>query len=151
MEQASTHITQEDAKWLYINLRKVKFFAELNIRQIDHIINYFDKYTFNPGEFIIREGKHGKALFIVYTGKVHVFKKKFLWSHRFLAELGPSSFFGEMSLLNYSLTTASVKAVEPVSTFVLLREVFMRLLDENPELEKEVKMITQKRQIEQEK
>jgi CRP-like cAMP-binding protein len=143
------NINQEEIKWLFLNLRKVHFFADLTIRQIEHLINYFDKITYSPGDTIIKEGKPGKAFYIVYKGKVQIFKKEFLWKQKLLVELGPPSFFGEMSLLNYSLTSATVKAHEPVETFVLLREVFMRLMDENPELEKEIKIITEKRKLEQ--
>jgi CRP-like cAMP-binding protein len=82
------------------------------------------------GEAIINEGSLGEALYIIEKGSVKVFKGEGD-SKEELAVLKKGELFGEMSLIEDALTSASVVADTDVALLVIKREEFDSLLNEN--------------------
>lgn len=85
------------------------------------------------GDVIIEEGSLGQALFLIQSGRVKVLKGEGARQEE-LAELGPSELFGEMSLIEDALTSASVVAESDVELLVIRRADFEKLLGENEAL-----------------
>jgi len=69
------------------------------------------RVTFKPGEEIIKEGAHGKALYLIRSGKasVQISKGK---NKMEVATLGPGELCGDMSFLMKTVTSAAVVAKE---------------------------------------
>jgi len=143
-------MTEQEIKWLFNTMRGINFFQQFNLDTIDTLIKKIEKYSYPKGTRIIKEGEPGKAFYIIYKGKVKVWKKKTLFSKINLAELSGGNFFGEMSLVTDDPCSANVTAIEPVEVFVLLKETFRNILRSNPALLEEIKHIIEKRKFEQE-
>jgi CRP-like cAMP-binding protein len=140
-------ITEEEIKWLLRTMKGIQFFASFTPDTIDSFISKIEKYSYPKGADIIKEGEPGKAFYIIYKGKVKVWKKKGLFFKTTIAELKEGDFFGEMSIVRDEPCSATVTAVEPVEVFVLFRYVFQQLLKSNPELLDEIRYIIEKRQF----
>lgn len=83
------------------------------------------------GELLFREGDPGDRFYIVYSGSVEVLKERPLGDHERLAVKRAGEGFGEMSLLNDSPRSASVRALEPTDLLVVSREDFNDLLGDS--------------------
>ncbi len=83
---------------------------------------------FQENEIVIKEGEEGKALYIVKTGELMVFKKLAKGKAVKLTVLGPGDIFGEISILTGGKTTASVKAIKNTTAMSLERSKFKELV-----------------------
>lgn len=79
------------------------------------------------GEIIIEENSLGEALYLVENGRVRVLKGEGKEQEE-LAVLGRGELFGEMSLIEDELTSASVAADGDVELLVIKRAEFEELL-----------------------
>ena len=67
---------------------------------------------YRKGEAIIRQGEFGDCMYCVRWGRVGVYSDYGTAQERKLAELGADDFFGEMELLDKSVRSATVVALE---------------------------------------
>jgi CRP-like cAMP-binding protein len=81
------------------------------------------------GEIILEKGELGDCLYVVASGGVRVHD-----GERTLGRLGPSQFFGELSLLDAEPRVASVSALERTHLFRLEQADFYSLLAEQPQM-----------------
>src|SRR5688572_21087578 len=95
----------------YRLIRAVPIFAELNDEEADELWQSAERVTAARGELIIEEGAPGDRLYIVLSGLLEVTKRD---GDRdvTLATRRPGEVLGEMSLLEESPRTASVRAIE---------------------------------------
>jgi NTE family protein len=91
------------------------------------------RVEFRQGKIIIEEGELGQALYLIVEGKVRVFKGQGE-SEQDLAILGRGELFGEMSLIENDLTSASVMAHTDVHLLQITRSDFEKLLDSNKDI-----------------
>jgi CRP-like cAMP-binding protein len=84
--------------------------------------------TLAAGETLLREGDPPGDAYIVEAGLLHVFKRQPGGSEVLMAELGPGSIVGEMSLLTLEPRAASVVAGGETRVFVISTPVFAALL-----------------------
>jgi CRP-like cAMP-binding protein len=85
------------------------------------------------GEEIIAEGSLGQGLYLIEKGSVKVCKKG-KGKVEEIAKLGRGELFGEMSLIEDQLTSASVIATTNVGLIVIKREDFENLISKNSEI-----------------
>lgn len=107
-------------------LPSIPLFSDLTKNAFIQLMERMSMRSFEPGEFVIREGERGQSFFILSQGKVRVTKLTETGEEFTLAHLGEGAFFGEMALLSSSPRTASVVAEEPCVAF----EVSQAVLDE---------------------
>lgn len=88
---------------------------------------------YGAGEVIVREGEPGDRVYLVRSGRVRVLKGSGDGAAVDLAEFGPGDFFGEMSLVECVVRSASVVAVEPTSVSTLKGSDFYRLYRQRPD------------------
>lgn len=88
---------------------------------------------YRAGEAIVREGEPGDRLFFVVHGRVTVSKSGDAGQPVVLGEFGPGDFFGEMSLVESVVRSASVVAAEPTRVYSLKAIDFYRLYKLRPE------------------
>jgi len=112
-------------------LKKISFLEHLKINEIDEIISSLDKRPFKKGETIIHQGDPGETFFIMASGSVGVFRK-FLFTAKRIAGLGPESYFGEMALIDNEQRNATVIGEENGELYYLPRETFKKVLLNNP-------------------
>jgi CRP-like cAMP-binding protein len=109
------------------HLRRAPLFAGMTDRAIESIAALAMELDFADGEALVTEGQPGDAFLVIVGGRARVNQGGVT-----LAELGPGDFLGEISLVDGQPRTASVTAVGPVSTLIVRREGFQRLMDEHP-------------------
>lgn len=96
------------------------------------LFNRFGK-LFAKGTILFREGDTGDEMFIIDSGKVKIFKMV-NGVEKVLAILGPSDFFGEMSLLNKKPRSATAETIEDSNVLVINSNTFESMIKNNPEI-----------------
>jgi CRP-like cAMP-binding protein len=114
-------------------LARVPLFEGLPRSHLRRVAQVTDEVAYNAGRVIVRKGDPGKAFYVIAEGTAKVVKGRIVTA-RAEAELGPGSFFGELSLLDGRPRAATVVAATPLRTIRIERPAFRRLLREEPEL-----------------
>ena len=90
-----------------------------------------DERTLGTGEYLFREGESAVYGYVVKSGQVAIVKSG-LDGERVLAELGPSSLFGEMALIDGNPRSASARAQEESVVTEISSETFNDYIRTNP-------------------
>lgn len=98
-----------------------------------------------PGKVMIYAGMTVESLHIVAVGKVEVFIKSPRGPQK-VAELGPGEVFGEVSMIEQTMSAATVKA-GPEGAYILEvpEEPFRRLVESNAAFGERVRALVQAR------
>ena len=92
-------------------------------------IGYEKKLT--PGEIIFKEGDAGNEMYLIKSGSVKI-TKRIGGKEKVLAVLKEGDFFGEMSVLDGSLRSASATTEEETELITIDREAFLAQARKNP-------------------
>ena len=122
--------TKQTAKFL----DNVPLFNGLNSRQLEHIAKRFVGRDYAAGQTIVIQGSGGEGFFVVQSGHAEAVLERADGSKSVVNTFGPTSFFGELALLDDGLRTASVIATEPTHCLVLTRWDFLAALREDAEM-----------------
>lgn len=114
-------------------IQKTFLFQLLNFDETLALANLFQRQSVKKGDVIIEENALGQALYLIQSGQVGVFKGEGA-SREAIATLGAGELFGEMSLIENELTSASVVALEPAVLLVIRRKDFEELLAGNKDI-----------------
>lgn len=129
-------------------VKKINFFATMNMGLLEKILHRINYYQYNAGEKVCRQGDPGDSFFVVAEGKLKVsVREAFLFS-RTLATFGPGDCFGEMALLERKPRNATVTCEENSKIFVLAADNFDQVLAENPAFKQEIQKLASDRQFE---
>jgi len=130
-------------------VRKIKFFASINMGLLEKVLNSITLYQYDKGEKICRQGEDGDSFYVVYTGKLSVNVKSGLFSlSKRVTTLTTGDCFGEMSLLSRAPRNATVICEEEARLFVLMADSFDRVAGENPAFKEEIKRLAEERGFE---
>jgi MFS superfamily sulfate permease-like transporter len=110
-----------------IPLRALNLFARLAPGELAVLSPLLTRRTFNPGEFVFREGDPGDDLFVIARGTASVYRVDGERSMR-LITFGEGTVFGEMALLDAKPRSASVQADNAMVCYVMSRAVFDELV-----------------------
>ncbi len=80
--------------------------------------------SFQQGHIIFNEGDETNEMYIITQGKVQIFKSAGRHRKILLAELGPGSMIGEMSLISGRPRSATAIAIEDVKAKVVTKTIF---------------------------
>jgi CRP-like cAMP-binding protein len=101
------------------------------------VLARLNRRSYRKGVTLFHEGDPGDSLHLIEKGRVAIRASTRSGDEAILAVLGRADFFGEQALLSPTSTrTASVVALEPVETRVLLRTDFDALRREQPSVER---------------
>jgi len=114
-------------------IQKTFLFQLLNFDETLALANLFQRESVKTGETIIEENALGQALYLIQSGRVGIFKGEGDTAEE-IAILGAGELFGEMSLIENELTSASVIAAEPTVLLVIRRKDFEDLLAGNKDV-----------------
>jgi signal transduction histidine kinase len=116
----------------YRVIRQVPVFAELSDAEAEQLWLASKRQTVAPGELLIKEGAPGGSLYIILNGSLEVTKRD--GDHEItLATRRECDVLGEMSLLEDTPRTASVRATETSELLVVDRDAFRQLLARHPD------------------
>ncbi|MCB9557565.1 MAG: cyclic nucleotide-binding domain-containing protein [Deltaproteobacteria bacterium] len=96
------------------------------------LIDLFSSNVFADGDVIVRQSEHVDGLHVLLSGEATVVAEGDV--EVVLATLGPGDVFGEISLIQRSPATATVRAVGKSVILRLSREQFNQRVDQYPEV-----------------
>jgi CRP/FNR family cyclic AMP-dependent transcriptional regulator len=115
-------------------LHTVPLFRGLENKQMGRLARRFTERAYAAGETVVTQGAMGIGLFIIETGRADVIRVQPDGDKQVVNKLGPTDFFGELSLLDESPRTASVIAVDDMKCLILTQLDFMSALHEDSDI-----------------
>lgn len=88
--------------------------------------------TYRDGTAVIEEGAVGDSFFLVLEGRLEVHKQIDAGREKYLKELGPDEFFGEMSFFDGATRSATVLACGTCRLLEIDRPTFDQLMASHP-------------------
>lgn len=118
----------------YRFLREINLFETLSDRDLKKIFSLGKTRECREETSIVVEGQPGGKLHILMDGRAEVWKatKGGLGREKRLAKLEPGAVFGEMSVFDRAPYSATVRAVDRCSVYVIDGKVFKQFLQKNP-------------------
>ena len=126
-------------------LRETELFKNLSKEQIEKVLDICHNVTFAENDMIMKEEEFGDRMYIILQGTVEVIKRLIMDGvddeegneknkvfTRLDADLHPV--FGEISLLEESKRTATVRAITDCIFYEIKKEDFLRLAESDYEL-----------------
>jgi CRP/FNR family transcriptional regulator, cyclic AMP receptor protein len=108
-------------------LSEVPLFSACSKRELGRIASLTEQIEVPKGKVLTRQGDTGAECFVIAEGKARATMRG-----RGSAELGPGSFFGEMSLLDHGPRSATVTADTDMHLLVLNARDFSALVIDIP-------------------
>src|SRR5579872_4979226 len=116
------------------SLRSVPLFSEFEEAQLQQVAQTAKLRTYHKHEFIVREGDPGGTFYIILDGSVAVTRVASDGRETILSILKSNDFFGEMSLFDSSLRSASIKTLSDVKVGVIDEKAFLEVLERSPKI-----------------
>ncbi len=110
-------------------IRAVPIFRELRDDFLVRLASVMDELSFPTNHTIFTEGKEGRSLYIVVSGRVKVHLEE-----SELARLQQGACFGEMSLFDAEPRSASVTTLDNCECLMLTQMQLYDAIDETPEI-----------------
>lgn len=114
-------------------LREVPIFSRLSPEDLERIAGVAQEQLFPPHSVICREGEPGDSLFIIAAGRVEVVKQT-KRGEKVLAVRQVGEFVGEMAILESSMRSATLRAVDEVRVLTIDGDAFKSILMDRPEV-----------------
>ena len=99
---------------------------------LDHLAGICEVRGAPAGEIVIREGSEGDSLFVILEGRVRTEKLTPAQDPYTVTVLGAGSFFGELSLLDQDIRSATIVTETECELLVIARERFLAFGDRHP-------------------
>ncbi len=120
-------------------LSKLELFNFLEEQDYKIIEEFMFQHDYEEGSYVFKEGGHGGYMFFIVEGEVEVIKQFDEKKHT-IAKLSKGRSVGEMSLIDGSPRSATVRALTKLQLIVLKREDFNKLNEEQPAIANKVLM-----------
>lgn len=115
-------------------LKKIPIFEDLALELLMSISEITEERCYYPDDLVFEEGDTGDEIYLIYSGKVKIFRKDREGREIVLAMLGEKDYFGEMALLDDAPRSASAEVLEPSVLSVLNREKLYNIIYEKPDI-----------------
>ncbi len=116
-------------KQLLAVLSAVPLFEGLSKKHLKKIADLGTVAVFMPGATIVKQGTIGDSFYVVLQGQAKVTS-----NGRTVNRLLPGDHFGEISLLDGDVRTASVVSETDMTLLEITRKLFFAMLDNDPEI-----------------
>jgi CRP-like cAMP-binding protein len=87
---------------------------------------------YRDGDEIIRQGNAGESMYVVQSGRVEVVQKTENGGEQHLAFLEAGNFFGEMSVFEKEVRSATVRAAGEARVLKIDKKTLLRRIREDP-------------------
>lgn len=121
-------LTDPEQQRRLLFLAQVPLFNGLNRRQLAKLLVKLFEKQYRAGEIIFRESEPGKALFIVFDGKISIARAGDGFDKP-IALLGRGAYFGELALIDDQPRFAGARAEEDALLLILYKSHFDELIE----------------------
>ncbi|MAH80089.1 MAG: hypothetical protein CMP39_00175 [Rickettsiales bacterium] len=111
-------------------LEKVILFNDLNVFEIQRLLPFLHVRQFQKNEIIFQKDEPGESLYIIKSGSVAIYES--LSDEKIT--LKPTSFFGELSLVDENPRVVSATATKNAELLVLFRSDLLKIKQEHPKM-----------------
>ena len=125
----------------------VDLFQTLEPEERERLATSLVPGPFAPGAVMTQMGAEGHWLYVVAAGRADVVIEDAAGTSRKIAEIGPGSYFGEMSLFTGEPRSASVIARTDVECYRLDKASFQAVLKARPEIAEEISKLLAARRV----
>ncbi len=115
-------------------LERIPLFANLSPSQLELIAGVLERRVCRAGEDIFLQGAAADGMLIVESGEAVLFRTEPDGSQTPLATIIAGQSVNREALFGDALQSATLRAAQPVTLFLLSRDRFNRLLEEHPDL-----------------
>ena len=115
-------------------LARVPLFQGLKKRQLERLAGKFVPREYAAGQAIVTQDKGGEGFFIIVSGKAEAIRERADGAKVVVNTFGPTDFFGELTLLDDGLRTASVVATEATQCLALTRWDFLAAVKQDVDM-----------------
>lgn len=115
-------------------LATVSGFGVIAPDDLEQISALMEQRVFRAGQYLIRRGEPGDAMYVIRNGRVRVPLLDSFGNERSVFRLGEGDFVGEMALLTGEPRNADVIAETDVRAVVIHRAVLRPILNDYPQL-----------------
>jgi CRP-like cAMP-binding protein len=115
-------------------LRRIPLFREFSDEQLEAVRETVSERGFPKHQFIVREGEPGDTFIVIASGSVAVCRVAADGRETILSILKDGDYFGEMSMFDSSLRSASIKTLTDVRVGAIRRDDFLNLIEANPRI-----------------
>ncbi|HHW11351.1 MAG TPA: Crp/Fnr family transcriptional regulator [Firmicutes bacterium] len=115
-------------------LERVPIFAGLSREEKLEVAQISSSRSYDKGEMVYQAGDAGGTLFVLYTGKVKLFRLDADGREQVLRVIGPGEFMGELSLFSSLPLTDNALALEDSIMCVLQGERLKELMSKYPSI-----------------
>ena len=125
---------------IFTILEKVPLFKKLNKESAQLISNKITLEYYPTDHLLFSQGDQGDAMFIIKKGQVKIFQgpQNDEEEQVVLATLNDNAFFGEMALVSEKPRNASAMTLEESEIFILKKDDFYTLINNNPSLAEQI-------------
>jgi small-conductance mechanosensitive channel/CRP-like cAMP-binding protein len=128
------HLDEGSQRDRELLLSKVELFAGLSGHELGTLAERMMRRFFRAGDIVIKEGAAGDSMFILFEGLTSVWVPDGKGGQMRVAQLGPGTFFGEMSLLTGEPRSATIKASTDSVTYEITKSAMAALLEIRPDV-----------------
>jgi CRP-like cAMP-binding protein len=115
-------------------LKQQSLFSDIDGEGLERLSKIVKKVTLKKGEYLFKEKDDTRGVYLLHSGKVEISRVTADGWRQTLTVVTPGDFFGELSILEKRSHVASAVAVEDSELFLIPREEFERLMDEDLKL-----------------
>lgn len=124
-------------------LRRITYFEGCSDLELRSLIEQGYRKFVTASEIICREGDEGKSLYIVLAGSLEAVS---LRTGQHIYSFKEGEFFGEIAVLTGTLRTATVRALQDATLFVVDHDHLQKLLKNHPNLAEQIAQKLSERQ-----
>ena len=106
-------------------LKTLPFFSVFSDHELTGLVPNIQHRYFPRHAFMLRAGEHGHFLYVILSGRAKIVLDNDHGREVTIATLGPTEFFGEMSLIDEKPHSASVQALEGCEVLGISKTAFM--------------------------
>jgi CRP-like cAMP-binding protein len=121
-------------------LRDIPLFSSLSRRELQEVASHADEVEVGDGRQLMGQGELAYELFVIEEGFAQVFH-----DGKWIAELGPGDFAGEMGTLARAPRSASVIATTPMRLIVMTDRAFREINQRMPALAEQIRAMVEER------
>lgn len=127
---------------------RIEIFSPLTKEEHVSLVENMREKLYKEGDALIKRGEQGDSMFILMEGLLDVYVPSGNGEGDVcVAQIQPSEFFGEMSLLTGEPRSATIKASSESLVYVIGKDDIVQILQKRPELGERISLVVAERHV----